>query len=334
MAAADFYEVLGVSRTASGAEIQRAYRKLARKYHPDVNKDVGAEERFKEVSEAYEVLSDPQSRRRYDAFGADFRQVPEGVDPDTWRRARSRAAAGTAGAGGPAGTEDHEYVWYGGGMPGAGGDIDLEELFGEMFAGAERGRGGGGRSSRRAWGGGRVPGADQEVELELTVDEAYRGGARSITLSGAGAPRTLQVAIPPGVTNGQRIRLGGQGASGTGGAHAGDLYLIVRLRPDPRYRVEGRDLHVTLPLSPWEAALGTTVAVETPGGEAKVKVPAGTSSGRRLRLRGRGLPNARGKAGDLYAEARIMVPVRLSEEQRRLFDELARVSDFDPRRPR
>ncbi len=166
------------------------------------------------------------------------------------------------------------------------------------------------------------------------MEEAYRGTRRSVTLEGGGQTRTLQVTIPAGVTNGQRIRLAGQGGRGTEGAPAGDLYLIVRIAPHPRYRVEGRDLHVELPLAPWEAALGTTVAVETPDGEAKVKVPAGTSSGRRLRLRGRGLPNPKGTAGDLYAEVRILVPRKLPAEERRLFEELAATSTFDPRRPK
>jgi curved DNA-binding protein len=142
------------------------------------------------------------------------------------------------------------------------------------------------------------------------------------------------VTIPPGVTNGQRIRLAGQGGQGSGGGPAGDLYLIVRTAPHPRYRVEGRDVYMDLPLAPWEAALGTTVAVDAPDGEAKVKVPAGTSSGRRIRLRGRGLPNPRGHPGDLYAEVRIMVPPKLSREERRLFEELAQVSTFDPRSQR
>ena len=168
----------------------------------------------------------------------------------------------------------------------------------------------------------------------MTVEEAYRGARRSVTLEGGGQTQTLEVSIPAGATNGQRIRLAGQGGRGSDGAPAGDLYLIVRIAPHPRYRVDGRDLRVELPLAPWEAALGTTVAVETPDGEAKVKVPGGTSSGRKLRLRGRGLPNPRGTAGDLYAEIRIMVPRKLSAEERRLFEELAASSTFDPRRPK
>ncbi|MEU4410383.1 DnaJ C-terminal domain-containing protein [Streptosporangium sp. NPDC023963] len=307
----DFYEILGVRRGASQEDVQRAYRKLARAHHPDVNKDPSAEDRFKEVSEAYSVLSDPGTRRRYDAFGPEFRQVPDDVDPETWARARNRGAgAGRAGArGGGAG--------FGGFQEG----VDLDDLFEGLFSG-RRGRSGGG------WG--PIPGADQEAEIVLTVEEAYRGGPRSITVGS----RELRIDIPPGVTDGQRIRLAGQGGRGGDGAPAGDLYLIVRIASHPRYRIEGRDLHVLLPVTPWEAALGAPVVVDTPGGEAKVKVPPGTSGGRRLRLRGRGMPGRGDKAGDLYAEVRIMVPDRLSEEERRLFEQLAAVSAFDPRRRR
>jgi len=314
MARRDFYEVLGVGRDASADDIQSAYRKLARTYHPDVNKEPGAEDRFKEVSEAYDVLSDPELRRRYDAFGHDFRQVPEGVDPQTW--ARAQAGASRSGARGTrTGTAEPGEEWFTSG-------VDFEDLFGDMF--------GGGR--RRSWG--PIPGADQEAVLTLTVEEAFRGGPRSITLTGPDGPRSYDVTIPPGVTDGQRIRLAGQGGQGSGQAPAGDLYLVVRLAPHPRYRVEGRDLFVELPLAPWEAALGATVAVDTPGGEAKLRVPGGTSSGRRLRLKGRGLPSRSGEPGDLYAEARIMVPATPSDDERRLFEELARTSTFDPRRRR
>ncbi|SDG99549.1 curved DNA-binding protein [Sinosporangium album] len=313
----DFYQVLGVSRTASQEEIQRAYRKLARTYHPDVNKDPGAEERFKEASEAYEVLSDPETRRRYDAFGADFRRVPEGVDPQTWARAGGGAREG-AGAGAGAGTgagagERPGWAWRQG-----GGDVDLEDLLGEMFGGV-RGR---------SWG--PAPGADQEAELVLTVEDAYRGGRRTLTVGG----RRIDVTIPAGVTNGQRIRLAGQGGHGGHGAPRGDLYLIVRIADHPRYRVEGRDIHITLPLTPWEAALGATVTLDTPGGETKVKVRGGTSGGRKLRLRGQGLPNPRGTPGDLYAEVRITVPEHLTDAERHLFEQLAATSTFEPRRPR
>jgi curved DNA-binding protein len=312
----DFYEILGVSRNATQDEIQRAYRKLARAHHPDVNKDPGAEDRFKDVSEAYNVLHDPETRRRYDAFGPDFRRVPDDVDPDTWNRA---TAGGGARGRGP---QARRGPSADGSFTADFGDIDLDDLLGGLFGG-------------RAGGGfGPIPGADQEAVIDVTVEEAYRGTRRSVTLEGGGQTRTLEVSIPAGVTNGQRIRLAGQGGRGSDGARAGDLYLIVRIAPHSRYRVDGRDLRVELPLAPWEAALGTTVAVETPDGEAKVKVPAGTSSGQKLRLRGRGLPNPRGTPGDLYAEVKIMVPKKLSAQERRLFEELAATSTFDSRRPK
>jgi len=309
----DFYEILGVPRSASQDEIQQAYRTLARAYHPDVNSDPAAEDRFKDVSEAYAVLSDPQTRRRYDAFGPDFRQVPEDVDPETWRRPRAGAGAGRAGAGaGRAGPADP----FGTGA----GDVGLDDLLGGLF---------GGRAGR-GWG--PIPGADQEAELEVTVEEAYHGTQRTVTMQGADGQRSFDVRVPAGVTRGQRIRLAGQGGRGSGGGRPGDLYFVIRIARHPRYRVEGRDLHVDLLLAPWEAALGTSVVVDTPGGETKVKVPAGTPSGRRLRLRGRGLPHHRGRPGDLFAEAKIMVPGTLSPEERQLFEQLAATSTFDARR--
>lgn len=312
----DFYDALGLTRTASQEEIQRAYRKLARELHPDVNKSPEAEERFKDVSEAYSVLSDPEQRRRYDAFGPDFRRVPEDVDPGTWARARAGQARTGAGTGA-----------YGG----FGGDVDIEDIedvLGSVF---------GFRGSRARQGGrdrGAMPGADQETEIEVSVDEAYRGTRRRLTVAGPAGPRTVEVNVPAGVTDGQRIRLAGQGGHGAGGGPPGDLYLVAAIRPDARYRVDGRDVFVRLPVAPWEAALGTTAPLETPGGEAKVKVPPGSSSGRRLRLRGRGLPNpsVRGRPGDLFAEVQIVVPPKPSDEERRLFERLATLSAFDPRR--
>jgi curved DNA-binding protein len=320
--ARDFYEVLGVSRDADQSEIQRAYRKLARTLHPDVNKDPGAEERFKGLSEAYDVLSDPDQRKRYDAFGEDFRRVGADVDPDAYRRSRAYAGAGAGG--------ERSSGWGGGGpsggfrYSGSGDDVDLEDLLGGIFGGRGRGRGG--------WG--PVSGSDHETEVEVSVEEAYKGTQRTLSISGPDGPRTIDVNIPAGVADGQRIRLRGQGGEGSGGGEAGDLYLIVRIAPHPRYRLDGRDLHMLLPLAPWEAALGSSVDIDTPGGPATVHVPAGTSSHRRLRLKGRGLPNKRGKPGDLYAEAQIKVPTSPSVEERELFEQLAKVSTFDPRSSR
>ena len=319
----DYYEVLGVERSASQEEIQRAYRKLARKYHPDVNSDPGAEDRFKRINEANEVLSDPAIRARYDRFspqfGDDWRKVPEDFDP--------AAAAGpgfgggfgpfagggsfgdTAGSGG-------RRVYFSTGGSGAG--PDFEDLLGGLFGGGSGFFGGAGGA------GGRVAGPDVEAELELSVEDAYAGGRRSLTMRTSAGLRTIEVNIPAGVVDGQRIRLAGQGGDGLGAdAPRGDLYLQVRLAPHPRYRVDGRDVTVELPVMPWEATLGATAPVDTPGGRVEVKVPAGSSSGRRLRLRGRGFPNPRGAAGDLYAEVKIVVPQRLSAAQREAWKALA-----------
>jgi curved DNA-binding protein len=319
--ARDFYEVLEVPRTASGEELQQAYRRLARRYHPDVNKDPGAEERFKEVNEAYQILSDPGTRARYDRFGPAFRQVPEGAEREAAGFGGRRPRSGGRRGGRVYVDEGGERVYVGEGDFGEAGfgGIDLDELFGDLFGGR---------------GAGPVPGADQEAELELTVEEAFSGGRRWVSLAGPDGQRSFEVTIPPGVRDGQRIRLAGQGGQGGGGGRTGDLYLIVRIAPHPRYRLEGRDLHVELPVTPWEAALGAELPVDTPRGEVKVTVPAGSSSGRRLRLRGQGMPNPRGQPGDLYAEVRIMVPRRLSRRERQLFEELAAASNFDPRRER
>lgn len=307
--ARDYYEALGVPRTASAEELQRAYRKLARQYHPDVNRDPGAEERFKEISEAYSVLSDPDTRGRYDRFGPDFRQIPEGYE--------AYADAPGAGRGGSPFGGGRVWVDSSGSGPGLGG-IDFDDLFSGLFG------------ARGA--GGPIPGADQEAELELSVEEAYRGGRRRITLSGTGEPASFEVTIPAGVTDGQRVRLAGMGGQGSGDGAPGDLYLLVRIAPHPRYRVNGRDISVDLPLAPWEAALGASVPVPTPEGEAKVRVPAGSSTGRRLRLRGEGMPNPRGTPGDLYAVVKIMVPRELTPRERELFEALSGDSAFDPRR--
>jgi curved DNA-binding protein len=309
----DYYQVLGVDRSAGQEDIQRAYRKLARRLHPDINKDPGAEERFKQLGEAYEVLSDEKKRARYDRFGAAWRQVPEDYDGPM------------PGAGPfPGGGGRRVYVNNSGGGfdPGFGG-VDFEDLLGGLFGGRTGGFGRGTRVS--------APGADAEAEIELPVEDVYAGGRRRITLRTASGPRSYEVTIPAGVSDGQRIRLAGQGAAGLSGGPHGDLYLLVRVAPHPRYRVEGRDITVDLPVAPWEAALGASVPVDTPGGPVQVQVPAGSSTGRRLRLRGRGMPNPTGAPGDLYAEVKILVPEQLSAAERKLWRRLAENSGFDPR---
>ncbi len=322
----DYYEVLGVAREATPEEIKRAYRKLARKHHPDINKDPDSERRFKEISEANEVLSDPKLRERYDTFGEDFRKIPEDVDPQEWMRAqqmRARAASqqrqgsrsGSEWEG--AGPGWQSTTWQSDGNDDAYADF-LSDLFSQQ-AHASRMRG-------------PVPGADQRSGITLSVEDAFAGGRRSLTLAGPTGERTIQVNIPSGVTSGQTIRLPGQGARGSEGAPAGDLYLNVTIAPHPRYRLDGRDIEVDLPLTPWEAALGETVAIEGPGGVTKVKVAPGTSSGKRLRLKGRGLPGPGADgAGDLYARVQVVVPEELSEDERHLYEQLADVSDFKAR---
>jgi curved DNA-binding protein len=322
----DHYEVLGVPRTADAAEIQQAFRTLARRYHPDVNRDPAAEERFKQINEAYSVLSDPDTRSRYDRFGPDFRQVPQDYDE---RVAAGQGFGGGAGAyhGSPfTGTAGAgragARTWTDTGFDASG--VDFEDLFGGIFGGRA---GGAGRGSP-------IPGADQEAELTLSVEEAYHGGRRKITLGGPEGERSYDVAVPAGVVDGQRIRLAGEGGRGRGPGSAGDLYLVVRIAPHPRYRLAGRDIHVDLPVAAWEAALGATVPVTGPGGTAKVHVPPGTSTGRRLRLRGEGMPAPKGSRGDLYAEIKVTVPPSPGPRERELFEELAAVSSFDPRNPR
>ena len=296
----DYFEALGVPRGASDEEIRSAYRKLAREYHPDVNSDPGAEDRFKEVSEAYEVLRDPGRREKYERLGADWKA---GED-----------VSGASGFGGGVGGGDGQ------GFDGANFSDFFESFFGRQ--GGSRGGGFEGFSMR---------GGDQEATLEVTLEEAARGGKRKISLADG---RDFEVQIPPGVRDGQKIRLAGQGGGGAGGGPAGDLYLRVRIKGHPSFRREGDDLVVEISVAPWEAALGATVPVPTLGGSAKLKVPAGSSSGRRLRLKGEGMPAPGGRKGDLYASVRIVVPKKPEERERELFERLATVSRFDPRRGR
>jgi curved DNA-binding protein len=316
----DYYETLGVPRDASEQDIRKAYRKLARENHPDVNKDPEAEERFKEISEAYEVLRDQEKREKYDRFGQNW-----------------KAGQDVSGAQGFEG-----FDFGGSDRPGGvrfdfggGGAGDFSDFFDGMFggrAGRRTGFGGGFGGGGAGGNGFATRGSDQEATIELTLEEAARGGKRKITL---GDGRDYEVTIPRGVKDGQRIRLAGEGGEGAGGGQRGDLFLRVRLKPHPRFRVDGRDLFTDLPVTAPEAALGADVELETLTGDTtRVKVPAGSSCGRKLRLKGQGMPGPRGEQGDLYANVKIEVPKDLTREEREAFERLAQVSNFNPRERR
>jgi curved DNA-binding protein len=318
----DYYEALGVPRDASDEQIRSAYRSFARRHHPDVNKEPGSEDRFKEVSEAYEVLRDPERRAQYDRLGSNWRagqdvSGAQGFRPQDFGEdgdVRFDFGGGRGGRGG-------------GGFGGAGfGGADFSDFFEELF-------GGRGAGTRRTAGGGfSTRGEDHEAVLELSLEEAAAGGRRRVTLADG---RDYEVEIPPGVRDGQRIRLAGEGGPGAGAGPSGDLFLRVRIRPHPRFRREGRDgrdLVTDLPVAPWEAVLGARVPVPTLTGSARVRVPPGSSSGRRLRLRGQGMPGRPGeRPGDLFVVVKIVVPRSVSADERRLWEQLAEISDFDPR---
>lgn len=317
----DYYETLGVGRSATPEEIKQAFRKLARLYHPDVakNKATG-EAKFKEINEAYEVLSDPEKRGRYDALGEHWQT--NGAPPPPARGAPGRARAGADGA------ADFEFDGTG-----------FSDFF-ESFFGGGGARSGAGRShTYRGFHDEEFPseGTDAEADLLVTLEEALRGAVRKITLrrpaaeGDAGRTNTYQVRIPAGVHEGQRIRLVGQGNAGHGGGAPGDLYLRVRLAKHPDFEVQGYDLYTDLDLAPWEAALGVKVSIPTLDGTTSLRVPAGTSSGSHLRLRGLGLPRGDDTRGDLYAVARIQVPESVSTEERALWEKLAATSAFRPR---
>jgi curved DNA-binding protein len=302
----DYYAILGVARNATADEIKKAYRRLAHKYHPDVSKEPGAEEKFKEVAEAYETLKDPEKRAAYDQLG---RHQPgeEFRPPPQWQQHYTET-------------------------PFAFEDIDLADLFAGLRGGRFHARSSGAKVP--------IPGEDYEVTVHLTLEEAYRGTEVQLDLSmpefdASGRvrriPHTIKARIPKGATDGQRLRLPGQGGKGLNGGRNGDLYLNIALHPHPLFRVNGHDLYLDLPLAPWEAVLGTTVELPTPGGAVRLKVPPGTVAGQKLRLAGRGLPKPHAGAGDLYAVVQIVVPGAVNERERALYRELAQGSAFNPR---
>ena len=303
----DYYEVLGVKRDATEAQIKAAYRKLAHKYHPDVSKEPGAEQKFKAVAEAYQTLKDPEKRAAYDQLG----QRPTGEEfrpPPDWQQRYS--------------AQDFSAE-----------DLDLGDLFSGLWG--RSGTGGGFRRGNMS-----MRGEDFEIPASITLEQAYHGTDLKLELSmpeydSQGVPRRVPKSftahIPKGVTDGQRMRLPGKGGKGINGGKDGDLYLDISLKPHPLYRVTGHDLYLDLPLAPWEAVLGASVEVPTLAGAVRLKVPAGTQSGQKLRLPGRGLPRPRGGEGDLYAIVQIAVPAHPSEQESALLRQWREISSFDPR---
>jgi curved DNA-binding protein len=321
----DYYETLGLKRNATEDQVHKAYRKLARQYHPDINKAPDAAEKFKQVNEAYEVLRDPEKRRRYDQLGRDWRSG----EPFT-----------------PPGAENVDIHFKDLGGFGDGGFSDFFKAFFDDrrgFGPDESSFGPRRRASTEDWSRQTAwprKASNEEAEIEITLEEAARGAKKSIQLErmvpgdhGRLRPEqsSYTVTIPAGVTEGSIIRLAGQGGKGTHGGPPGDLLLRVRLRPDPRFHVEGHNLRTRVDVTPWEAALGARVDIPTLDGTVTLRVPPGTQSGQTLRLRGKGLPRRRGDAGDLLADIRIAVPKTLSSRERELFEELARDSQFRPR---
>jgi curved DNA-binding protein len=310
----DYYETLGVSKNATDDEIKSAFRKLARKYHPDVAKDKkAAEEKFKQINEAYEVLGDPEKRKKYDQLGANWNQPGGFQPPPDWGQQQ------------PGGGH---YQWAGGD---GGGGVEFEfngtgfSDFFEAFFGGGRGRSAfGGFGGRQATA---ERGADVEADILVTLEEALHGSTRTISLRRGGSSKVenYQVKIPKGVHEGQRIRLAGQGEAGAGGGKSGDLFLRVRLAKHPDFTVEGSDLIHEVKIAPWQAALGSEIKVPTLEGSVKLKIPPGTQGGQRFRLRERGLPSATGKRGDLYVITQIQIPKKLSEREREIWTQLAKL---------
>ena len=309
----DYYDIMGVSKDATQDEIKRAYRKLARKYHPDVSKEQDAEQKFKEVGEAYEVLKDPEKRAAYDQLGANWQAGQDFRPPPDW---------------------DAGFEFSGGGYTqgdSAAFSDFFESLFGQRgFGGAGRGAGGRAGFQRR--------GEDHHAKILIDLEDAYKGTTRTITLRVPEVDaqghvrtreRTLNVRIPKGVRQGQQIRLAGQGAPGLGSGAQGDLYLEVEFNPHSFYRVEGRDVFLDLPVAPWEAALGAKVKVPTPDGTVDLSIPAGSAGGRKLRLKGRGIPGR--TPGDLYVVLQIVLPPARTEKAKELYKKMQQELAFNPR---
>ncbi len=315
----DYYQVLGLAREASGDDIKKAYRRLARKYHPDVSKEAQAEARFKEIGEANEVLKDPEKRAAYDRLGANWRPGQDFAPPPDWNTGFEAPGRGSSGPG----QEDRSDFF--------------ETLFRRGFDSA--GAGGAARGAQGPRGGFHAHGEDHHARIQIDLEDAYRGAERSLALrlpqmdaEGRVSTRehTIEFTVPKGVRAGQHIRLVGQGGPGIGQGKAGDLYLEVEFRPHARYRIDQRDVYLDLPVAPWEATLGAQIEVPTPGGAVELTIPAGSGAGRKLRLRGRGIPGA--TPGDFYFVLQIVLPPADSDSARAAYDAMqAQFKAFRPR---
>jgi len=289
----DYYKILGVSKDVSKEDLKKAYRKLARKYHPDVSKEPNAEAKFKEVGEAYEALKDPQKRAQYDQFGSNYQNGQSFTPPPGWGQ------QGGAGAG------------------------NFSSFFDNMFGGGGMGGAGGGRDNFYA------QGEDVNTKITISLEDAFLGAKKTIRRpSGSSQTGTLNVKIPAGITAGKKIRLSGQGMAGAGG-NAGDLFLEIAIAPHAHYRLEDKDIYLDLPIAPWEAALGAKVTVPTLAGRINLKIPAGAKSGQKMRLKGRGLPSK--EAGDQFVVLQIMTPPADSDTAKQLYQQMAEELSFNPR---
>jgi curved DNA-binding protein len=331
----DYYAILGVSRDANDEVIKKAFRKLARQYHPDVAKDKKvAEEKFKEINEAYEVLSDPARRKKYDTLGANWNRSGGFEPPPGWEQEQGARWSS------PDGSQHYEFHFGGTGFSdfferffGGGRGGGFEDMFRQAGGRTSGGAGGTGGDAGFAW-----RGQDIEGDLLVTLEEALQGSVRSISLqrvnsrTGQAETHTFKVRIPPGVQDGQTIRVPGKGDEGSREGLAGDLFLHVRLAAHPHFRPRGADLYHDVDLTPWEAVLGCRVEVPTLDGKAAVRIPPGTNNGQQLRVRGHGLPRGRnGERGDLYVVVNVELPQSITSEERAAWEQLARVSKFNPR---